>query len=506
MSRSYVVFGKVRTLPFTTYIFIDFTHKPFQFSGSFLCRCQPPPFFPDVAVLLAGLCLLHFPDERRPVGLSIIADGLEHIRHQGQDYLFRDTMLGRTASANGDFAVLGASVLRGTLAVVGAVNIHLAAAIGTVDQPGQRCGLPKTVRIAFGVAPDALHTVEGFLVDDSLGALRICRYLAEQNIRRRDGKMISVGIINRAIQNPIYIGVLQRGASKSEVLPALKIIDENVFARAQEIISARTVQHREVPLTTRGKSLLVGNVYCGCCGARLVLTTSGRKYRRKDGTVVTGSYSSYKCCNRTLAPGKCDGQTSFSVEKLDNLVEQIVRIQLEQIQKAPPQALLEKQRSRKIDLAKVKVKRLEDEYRQKQRAYQDLRAETLKVIQGNSHFSAGLLNSLIDETAAQLKELESQVQAAEKELRDIVSGAEQVGQEYAQLVNWAGLYDNCTFESRKMIVAQFVKAVHIKRGYEVDIEFNVSFEEFQALYLEPEAEESKRKRRGREILALVENA
>ena len=65
--------------------------------------------------------------------------------------------------------------------------------------------------------------------------------------------MISVGIINRAIQTPIYIGVLQRGASKSEVLPALKIIDENVFASAQEIISARTVQHREVPLTTRGE-------------------------------------------------------------------------------------------------------------------------------------------------------------------------------------------------------------------------------------------------------------
>ena len=343
-------------------------------------------------------------------------------------------------------------------------------------------------------------------VYEGCGALRICRYLAEQNIRRRDGKMISVGIINRAIQNPIYIGVLQRGASKSEVLPALKIIAENVFARAQEIISARTVQHREVPLTTRGKSLLVGNVYCGCCGARLVLTTSGRKYRRKDGTVVTGSYSSYKCCNRTLAPGKCDGQTSFSVEKLDNLVEQIVRIQFEQIQKAPPQALLEKQRSRKIELAKVKVKRLEGEYRQKQRAYQDLRAETLKVIQGSSHFSAGLLNSLIEETATQLKDLENQVQTAEMKLRDIVSGAEQDEQEYAQLMNWAGLYDKCSFESRKMIVAQFVKAVHVKRGYELDIEFNVSFEEFQTLYLEPEAEGDKRKRRGWEILALAENA
>lgn len=77
----------------------------------------------------------------------------------------------------------------------------------------------------------------------------------------------------------------------------------------------------------------------------------------------------------------------------------------------------------------------------------DLRAETLKVIQGSSHFSAGLLNSLIEETAVQLKDLENQVQTAEMKLRDILSGAEQDEQEYAQLINWAGLYNKCSFES-----------------------------------------------------------
>ena len=254
-----------------------------------------------------------------------------------------------------------------------------------------------------------------------------------------------------------------------------------------------------------GRSLLVGNVYCGCCGARLMLATSGHKYQKKDGTVSTSTCSSYKCYNRTFSPGKCDGQTSFSVEKLDNLVEQIIRIQLSQIQKAPPQTLLAKQRSREVDLAKMKAKRLHDEYEQKQRAYQDLRAETLKVIQGNSRFSADLLNSLMDETAAQLKELESQMQAAELEVRETVSSAEQVQKEYTQLMNWAELYDNCSLEAKKMIVAQFVKAVRVKRGYELDIEFNVSFEEFQALYLEPEEKGRKRKRAG-EILALAECA
>ena len=59
-------------------------------------------------------------------------------------------------------------------------------------------------------------------------------------------------------------------------------------------------------------------------------------------------------------------------------------------------------------------------------------------------------------------------------------------------MGWAEMYDNCTFEAKKMIVAQFVKAVHVRRDYEIDIEFNVSFEEFQALYLEGEPEEAKR--------------
>ena len=342
-------------------------------------------------------------------------------------------------------------------------------------------------------------------VYEGYGALRLCRYFREQGIRRKDGGEVTVGMINRAVKNSIYIGVIHRGDSKSEVLPDLKIIDEELFFRALEIAGERKVQKREVPLTTRGRSLLVGNVYCGCCGARLMLATSGHKYQKKDGTVSTSTCSSYKCYNRTFAPGKCDGQTSFSVEKLDNLVEQIIRIQLSQIQKAPPQTLLAKQRSREVDLAKMKAKRLHDEYEQKQRAYQDLRAETLKVIQGNSRFSADLLNSLMDETAAQLKELESQMQATELEVRETVSSAEQVQKEYTQLMNWAELYDNCSLEAKKMIVAQFVKAVRVKRGYELDIEFNVSFEEFQALYLEPEEKGRKRKRAG-EILALAECA
>lgn len=78
-------------------------------------------------------------------------------------------------------------------------------------------------------------------VYEGYGALRLCRYFREQGIRRKDGGEVTVGMINRAVKNSIYIGVIHRGDSKSEVLPDLKIIDEELFFRALEIAGERKV-------------------------------------------------------------------------------------------------------------------------------------------------------------------------------------------------------------------------------------------------------------------------
>lgn len=114
-----------------------------------------------------------------------------------------------------------------------------------------------------------------------------------------------------------------------------------------------------------------------------------------------------------------------------------------------------------------------------------------------------LLNSIVEETTTQMKELEQQIKTAEANLQELVSGAEKVRQGYDELMNWAKLFDNCNFEAKKMIIAQFVKAVRVKRDYEIEVEFNVAFDEFQQIYLEPEKKENKT-RGATTILALVE--
>ena len=336
---------------------------------------------------------------------------------------------------------------------------------------------------------------------EGYGAQRLCRYLTEQGIKNKKGRNIPTTSINRIIKNPIYTGVIRNGDSQSDVLTDLQIIDEETFEKAQQLMEKRVTRRNDVPLNTKGRSLLVGNIYCGHCGGRLTLTTSGRKRVRKDGTVIRETRARYQCHYNIRHPGECDGQSGYGVEKLDKLVDQIIRIQLGRIRSAPSQELIARQQTKEVDLAKSKLNLLNEQYRQKQQEYQDLRAETIKVIQGTSRLNVDLLNSLVAEASEQIKQLSWQIQTATAELEETVQSASQVLREYDQLMGWAEMYDNCTFEAKKMIVAQFVKEVHVRRDYEIDIEFNVSFEEFQALYLDKEPEEI-RGRRNDTVLAM----
>ena len=329
---------------------------------------------------------------------------------------------------------------------------------------------------------------------EGYGAQRLFRYLAAQGIKNRSGRNIPTTSINRIIKNPIYTGIIRNGEAQSDVLTDLQIIDVETSEKVQQMMAKRVTHHSDVPLNTKGRSLLVGNIYCGHCGGRLTLTTSGRKRVRKNGTVVRETRARYQCHYNVRHPGECDGQSGYSVEKLDKLGDQIIRIQLEriQIQSAPPLELIEKQQAKEVELIKSKLNLLNEQHHQKQREYQDLRSATIKVIQGTSRLNADLLNSLVDETTEQIKQLAQQIQSTTEKLEETLQSANQILREYDQLIGWAEMYDHCTFEAKKMIVAKFVKAVHVRRDYEIDIEFNVSFEEFQALYLEGEPEGARK--------------
>lgn len=332
-------------------------------------------------------------------------------------------------------------------------------------------------------------------VYEGYGLQRLGHFLTEVGIRNRQGTEFVPSTLNRIIRNVLYTGVIHSGESRSEVIPELKIIEKELFERAQEIMEKRVTRHNDVPLSTKSHALLVNKVYCGHCGGKLTLTTSGRRRVKADGTVVHDVRGRYHCFYKSRHPNQCDGQSGYGVDKLDRLVDQIIRIQLERLQAVPAQKLIEKETAKETEQVKAKINLLTEQYHKREQEYQDLRAETIKVIQGTSRLNADLLNSLVDETTAQIKNLKGQLEAAQEELSSLTENALKIKTEYAQLVSWATLYDTCTFEAKKMIIAQLVDRIEVKRDYEIDVKFNVSFEGLQDLYLEAETPLEKKQRK-----------
>ena len=321
-------------------------------------------------------------------------------------------------------------------------------------------------------------------VFEGFGAQRLCRYLTEMNIRKPDGSNFPNTSINRIIKNPIYTGVIRNGEARSDVIPELQIIDPETFERAQKIMADRTTHHAETPLNLKGQSLLVGNIYCGHCRNRLTLTTSGRKRINKHGELVREVRARYQCHYNVRHPGECDGQSGYGVKKLDGIVEQIVRYQLSRISAASGAEIVAKQNEKAIELAKARYNVASTQLADKQKELADYQAETIKVIRGESRLDIDLLNDLVSKAKQEIQSLTATVDAAKLEFEQHLTSSDVEMQEYERIKSWADLYDTCTFYEKKMIISQFIKSVYVYRDYTLEIEFNVSFEDFKTMATE----------------------
>ena len=105
---------------------------------------------------------------------------------------------------------------------------------------------------------------------------------------------------------------------------------------------------------------------------------------------------------------------------------------------------------------------------------EDHRAETIRVIRGESRLDIVLLNSLIVDGRAEVERLSAAAENIKHELDRGLASERAEQEEYERLWNWEDLYANCTFEARKMIACQFIKSVYVYRNYALEIEFNVS--------------------------------
>ena len=277
-----------------------------------------------------------------------------------------------------------------------------------------------------------------------------------------------------------YMGYLINGAVETECLQ-LRIIEPELFEQAQELRQARTCERGGTSLGTSSKALLTGLVYCGHCGNRLSLTSSGRTHTYADGHTVKEVRPRYSCFYKIRHPGDCDGQSGYGVSKLDSIVEEVVRQIFAQFREVSRKKLLESVKTNDAARIQKKIKKIQKDLEAKQKELDDLKAETILVIRGISALDKELLGTLVAEAREALETLEKQLVQAQEEYEEATKTAKRSNYICNELITWADVYDTANHDERRAILQQFIKEIRVRKDYEISITLNASFNQVEQL-------------------------
>jgi len=108
-------------------------------------------------------------------------------------------------------------------------------------------------------------------------------------------------------------------------------------------------------MTTKGQSLLSGNIFCGHCGSRLTFSPDTNRYSKKSGEVVSYNVAGYVCKHgATIGGSVC--QQKYIAKRVDDTVRSILQQVFAQIRELPPTDTWERQHERQLSDNRNKVK------------------------------------------------------------------------------------------------------------------------------------------------------
>ena len=333
--------------------------------------------------------------------------------------------------------------------------------------------------VVYEPEADVVKTIFSKYVNEGYGPYRIAQHLRELGVVKFNGKPFSTANVYKVLTNEINIGYLHFGENRNHV-PRLQIIDDDLFNRAQEIRCMRSMKDsddRRVPLVTKGVTLLSGNIFCGHCGKRLWADSSSVKYTRKDGSGSSYKYPRYSCIYGT-AHAETNCQKTYTAKKIDDIVRSVLQQVFEQIRETPPAVCWEKQHERTMSGIKSKIKVITRNISKLDKELSSYKGEVIKVIQGESAFTAELLNPLIRETEDKLSTQSAELERLQSELNESDSLFEKAKTEQIRIRSWSEIFDESSPETQKMVAASLIGAVRVSRGYQIEIDFNVSAKEF----------------------------
>ncbi|ARP50183.1 MULTISPECIES: recombinase family protein [Caproicibacterium] len=318
-------------------------------------------------------------------------------------------------------------------------------------------------------------------VSAGYGRWRLAMFLNDKGIKTRKGTNWHDASVGAILHNVIYKGVLRSGTTFSEPFEKLQIVDPSTFDLAQRLMTERVNEkknERTVPLNTAGQSLLSGNVFCGHCGGRLVLTTNGKVVRLANGEKKGVKRIRYICYNKTRRRLDCDGQTGYTMHILDDAVVQILHQIFDRMNSASDIMILGSTEDRRMAELRAEVKRAKAENSKATTEYESMKAEMVKVVLGTSDMPKDVLSEVVNECRDKVIATSERLTSLTAELERGNARVTEMKSELSRIRTWSEIFDGSDMEVKKMIANYIIKRVNVFKGYKLDIELNLNVQQF----------------------------
>lgn len=311
-------------------------------------------------------------------------------------------------------------------------------------------------------------------VNSGYGRCRIASALNDSGLKNRDGQNWHEATVGHILHNVLYTGILRSGSSRSDVIPELQIVAPDTFCQAQTLMQERTNAHdvtRTLPRNTKGQALLSGNVRCGHCGGRLILTSSAADYVKADGSRVRRKRTRYICYNKVRKRCPCSGPTGYTAHILDARVKAYLRELFAAVKRGGISVVTD-DKKKQLEKKQAELLELTQQFEESQSQYELFKNRLLDSIRQTDSTRQSMLTEVLDEAYERVVSLRKDVgilQAQMEELSETVTESEKCA---ARIMEWANIFEVCSVETQKMIAGYMLKCVTVFRDYRVDIQTN----------------------------------
>ena len=155
-----------------------------------------------------------------------------------------------------------------------------------------------------------------------------------------------------------------------------------------------------------------------------------------------------------------------------------VKLMFSHIKESPDEAVLKRNFDKDMRGCRAKITKIDHDLEKEKKKLTTLENEVADSLLGTSRYSPELLNKLINQQSAVIKQYEADKKTLQAEMANKKRSMESIKPMYDIFKGWADEFDTCSLERKKMIISQLFSRIEVYKGYDIHIELNMDYKQF----------------------------